>query len=220
MLRQDPQAEKISKLSQADQDWLEDSYKRNRQMLRCKSDQTFLQFVFLFCSTDLETGYRQLLPLIFDQYQLCGIRFKDKAILRRVDPSLHLKSDLFQGWDKVRVRNLKQQIDYLKSTTAYSGFIENALKLFCTHSKQKDAHGIMMDMKMGKEIGQIIHFQSYEDMCISKFKELSKKIKCFAPKQYRELVNDLNYSNVPQQSSTEMKVVICFRHGDNVRLLL
>ncbi|GFH52350.1 predicted protein [Chaetoceros tenuissimus] len=68
----------------------------------------------------------------------------------------------------------------------------------------------MVHMKMGKEIGQIIHFDSYEDMSISKFKELSKKIKCFAPKQYRELVNDLNNSNVPQQSSAEMKVLICF----------
>ncbi|GFH52347.1 hypothetical protein CTEN210_08823 [Chaetoceros tenuissimus] len=67
MLVQEPQALKISELRQAEQDRVRDSYKRNIQMLRGKSDRAFIQFLFLSCR-DLEKGFLSLDPLIFYGY--------------------------------------------------------------------------------------------------------------------------------------------------------
>ncbi|GFH52354.1 predicted protein [Chaetoceros tenuissimus] len=82
-----------------------------------------------------------------------------------------LKSDLFDGWDGICKNNLKKQFDHLKTSTVYTGFLCNAMQLF-NNKARLSVCGIVIYVKLGKELGKISDFVKYRKMPKSEIKTL------------------------------------------------
>ena len=71
------------------------------------------------------------------------------------------------------VNILQKQIEKMNLGQSYTAFVQNALQFFCNKSLQ-NTHQIIVNMKMGRGIGQISQFLEYNVVSIAeskKFKE-------------------------------------------------
>ena len=198
LLVEEPQLVPLKSLPLDEQYGHAEAYKSTKAMIEGKCD--YVHFAFILCK-ELGQKYKRSSPLMVTEEYLSGYEsIPGMKGLHNLCSQIKLKSPLFDGWEDIVENNMQRQINHLKELPVYVGFVQNALKLFCGKARH-GMHGIMINIKMGKEIGQIAKFLKYEDMPLSKIDKLFGKLQSFAPNR-SETVKNLHATNVQPKNTT------------------
>ena len=174
IVKEVPRAVAITDLDPGDQDDIRETLQDNREKTAGEIDQVYHHLLIIY-SRGLGERHSGSLPIAIwksrlDQMNAAHI---DMYRIRTWCAQIHLKSDLFRGWNSIRRRNLQKQIEKMNLGQSYTAFVQNALQFFCNKSLQ-NTHQIIVNMKMGRGIGQISQFLEYHVVPIAeskKFKE-------------------------------------------------
>jgi hypothetical protein len=132
-----------------------------------------LQYALVTCK-EFGSQYQRLCPMYFGENSV-NQSMEELIQMEKASKGIPLKSDLFDGWEDIRKRNLKEQFDYLKKSPICTGFYHNVMHFF-NNKARLSVCDIVIDVKMGKELGQITNFVKYEDMPKSDFKMVAEKV--------------------------------------------
>ncbi|GFH53815.1 hypothetical protein CTEN210_10291 [Chaetoceros tenuissimus] len=170
ILAEEPSVIPISQCPQEFQDTLERESNQYNEVR--KFHNVFMQYSIITCK-DLEANCKWFNPMYFGEHNL-NVPMKqlieDEMLCKRIP----LKSDLFDGWDEIRKSNLQKQIDYFNKSATFTGCLDNVMNFF--NSKERlSVGGIVIYVKLGKELGQITNFVKYEDMPQSDFMASAQK---------------------------------------------
>ncbi|GFH48028.1 hypothetical protein CTEN210_04504 [Chaetoceros tenuissimus] len=172
IVAEEPKAVAIADLSQQHK-------KEIRKILKeptLESDQGYNHFVIIStkelgerCETTIALG---ITKSVLENMNAANI---DMFKLRNKCAGVSLKSDLFRGWKSIRRNNLQKQMEQMKLGQSYTEFIQSALQLFCKKTL-RNTHRIIVNMNMGKEIGQISQFLDYKLVSIAEFKQIKEEL--------------------------------------------
>ncbi|GFH52355.1 hypothetical protein CTEN210_08831 [Chaetoceros tenuissimus] len=202
LLIEEPRLVPLTSFSLDEQHIHDEAYNRAKTMTKGKCD--YVHFAFILCK-ELGEKYKRCAPLMITEELLRGYEATGMHALHISCSHIELKSPLFEGWGDIMMNNMQSQINHLKELPVYVGFVQNALKLFCGKARH-GKHGIMINIKMGKEIGQIAEFLKYEDMPMSKIDKLFGKLQTFDSNR-SETVSNLHATHLQAKNTT---VLICF----------
>ena len=187
---------------------------KGTKMYLFKSEESYIQFALVTCKQP-QSNFIVTIPNTFAESQLAMKKDIDLREVYYYCREVKLNSHVFQGWDAIRASNLQQQTDYLKSSQAYLRFSQNALQLRCNNRKHLK-HGIVIHLRMGKEIGQIAELVTYEVKHIAEI-IVNMKMRVLSKRKQKELIeNELDVRNSPkllkarQQNPNNIMMVICF----------
>ncbi|GFH52341.1 hypothetical protein CTEN210_08817 [Chaetoceros tenuissimus] len=203
ILAEEPYALPICDMPNEEQELIQTKYQECIESIAQNGDneQHFTQFVLITCK-DLGEMYGSFKPLSFPDVTPLDT---DMRMLRTFCTEIHLKSDLFQGWNHIRTTNLGNQIiQYLKRTQPYSGFVQNALQLYCNKPRHM-THGILVHLKIGKDIGKIEQFVKYEVMTLDEMKELARTMTGTRQQLEYVIENEMDVHNSPKLLQSRLR---------------
>ena len=161
---------KVIPLSQCPQQWqdaLKCTLSKGKEVKNV--DSAFTQYALVTCK-ELGPQYQRLVDLHFEENSV-NQSMEELVEAGNICKGIPLKSDLFDGWEDIRKRNLKKQFDHLKTSTVYTGFLHNTMQLF-NNKARLSVCVIVIYVKMGKELGKISDFVKYRKMPKSEIKTL------------------------------------------------
>ncbi len=166
LFAQQPEAMLISEALPAQQETIAKMSKEYSQ----SSPGYITQFAIILCK-ELGNKYASIKPLSFEAKGIRDFSYVDMAALNKMSVNLKLhNSKLFHGWHSYKTANMERQIKYLQRTNAFSGFLQNALNLFC-RKRRHMTHGVIVHLKMAPELGKIAEFEKYEVKSIQHIKD-------------------------------------------------
>ncbi|GFH52346.1 hypothetical protein CTEN210_08822 [Chaetoceros tenuissimus] len=203
---EEPKIIPISKCPQECQDVLERMMSQGNEVQNFKY--AFAQYAIITCK-DVEINYQRITPMHFKEACLktpMKELIKEEMLCKRVP----LKSDLFNGWDAICKSNLKKQLDYLNKSPIYTGFFHNTMHLF-NNKARLSLRGIVIYVKLGKDLGQITNFVKYQDMSQSDFKMVAEKADIFEipPQMQQPVFVVVAYKNIETGTSIYLDRQIC-----------
>ncbi|GFH57264.1 hypothetical protein CTEN210_13740 [Chaetoceros tenuissimus] len=172
-----PRAVAIADLSRKEQ--LCEMYKNCITKTAWGVHQVYIQFAVV-STKELGEKFVNIAPVTFSKSVLDQKTHIDMREIRYRCAKSRMKSGLFRGWKSIRSNNLQKQMEQMNLGQYYTAFVQNALQFFCNKSLQ-NTHRIVVNVKMGKEIGQISQLLNYRVMPIAAFKECKEEVeKCFS----------------------------------------
>ena len=188
---------------------------KGKKMYLFESEESYNQYALVTCKHS-QRNYIIAFPITYAESQLESKKDLDLREVNYYCREVKLKSHLFQGWDAIRASNLQQQKDYLKCSQAYLRFAQNALQLLCNKPRHL-TYGIVIHVRMGKEIGQIAELVTYGVEHIAEKIMVNMKMRVRSKKKQKQFIqNELDVRNSPkllmarQQNPNNIMMVICF----------
>lgn len=184
---------------------------------KIRSEQVYHQFALINC---IEFQGKYVADYVHGFYESQLDVKKEKGLLdiSSVDNlcrHVKLNSHLFQGWDALRASNFQRQIDFMKSSPAYLRFAQNALQLFCKKPRHM-THGLVLRIKLGKEIGEIAELVEYDVASLPAIRKLTEVRVKSTKKQQLVVSNEIDILKSPkllkarQHNPKNIMMVICF----------
>ncbi|GFH44887.1 hypothetical protein CTEN210_01362 [Chaetoceros tenuissimus] len=201
ILAEVPRTVAIADLKQEHEETLRQIFKDEQERIDGKGiDQSYIQFVMI-TTKELEGGCESNMAIVITKSALDRRANIDMDEIRNRFAQVRLKSDLFRGWKSIRRNNLQKQIEQMNLGHSYTAFVQSALQFFCSKSQQK-THRIIVDVRMGKEIGRISQLLGYKVVPVAGFKKYQEEIENFVIR-----VEDIESQQLP---CTELAIETLF----------
>ncbi|GFH61354.1 hypothetical protein CTEN210_17830 [Chaetoceros tenuissimus] len=173
IVTEEPRAVAIDDLSQDSREMIMEGWKHQNNKTIRGLHQVYAQYAIV-STKELGEKSQTNVPILFDKSELDQYEQNVDSSMFKVRfqcALVHLKSNLFRGWKSIRRSNLKKRMKQMELGQSYTAFVQNALQFFCSKSLQS-THQLVVDMKMGKEIGQISQLLDYKLWPMDKFEKV------------------------------------------------
>ena len=168
----------------------------------------FRQYAIVTCK-ELGSKHAKVMDMHFEEGILHELTKETLSHMEKICKRIPLKSDLFHGWDGIRKSNLEKQFVHLKKCPVYTSFLCNAMQLF-NNKGRLSLCGIVIYIKLGKELGKISDFVKYEKMPKSEIKKLKENMSVNTDLPQQPVMVLVAYKDIETDSIFRYDAKTCF----------